>query len=137
VAELPEEKVRQNLIRLMTGKLGFPARSLVVEKAIRQFPHLSQTPEVPDCRIDIASFVKGIHPDHELFPLIVIECKAVSLTPRVLRQVAGYNYYLQAPFVAVANQSGIRTGWYDPGKNEYQYIETLPSHSELLSSLPL
>ncbi len=135
VAKLPEEVVRQNLINLMTDMLGFPAHSLTVEKALRQFPHLSQTADLPDCRVDIASIVPGIHPDYELYPLIVIECKAVPLTSRVLQQIVGYNYYLQAPFIAIANQNEIKTGWYDPSKSSYQYVSGLPAYGDLLSCI--
>ncbi|NGX58839.1 MAG: hypothetical protein K940chlam3_01747 [Chlamydiae bacterium] len=135
VANLPEERVRQDIIKKMITQLGFPAHSLVVEKALQQFPHLHSTPSIPHCRVDIACFAKSIHPEHDLFPLLIIECKAVPITPKVLEQVVGYNYYCEAPFIAVANQEETRLGLHDQKK--YVYIDYLPTYEELLMSIIL
>jgi len=133
VADLPEERVRQRLIDKMTTGLGYPPQSLAVEKALSQFPHLVHQKSLPDCRVDIACFAKGIHPRHEIFPLLIVECKAVPLSAKVVEQVVGYNYYCGAPFVAVANESSLRLGW--RGEDGYEFVETLPSYQELVSSL--
>lgn len=138
VEALPEEKVRQTLLDHMIDDLGFPPSCIAVEKALKQMPHLlllDQT--MPDRRVDIACFAKGIHPKHELYPLIVIECKAVPLTPQVVKQVVGYNHYLQSYFIAIANGEEIRTGWFDPSKQSYQFVPHLPRYEELISSVKL
>ncbi len=132
VADLPEERVRQDLIHHMISGLGFPVQSLAVEKALHQFPHLSSQHSLPDCRVDIVCFAKGIHPEREISPLLIVECKAVPLTTKVLEQVVGYNYYCQAPFIAVANQDEVRLGWMGP--EGYEYIDYLPSYQELLQA---
>lgn len=137
MAALPEEVVRQKLVRLMIDKLGFPFYSFVVEKSLSHFPHLLEKRPLPDCRVDIACVVKGIHPDHQLFPLVAIECKAVPLTSSTLEQIVGYNYYLEAPFIAVANQNEIKTGWFDEGKGGYEFMPGLPAYQDLLVSIPL
>ena len=65
----------------------------------------------------------------------MIECKAVKLSQAVLNQVIGYNYYMKACFVAVANQEHIRTGWYDTATEKYKFVDTLPSYQELLKTV--
>lgn len=133
VSDLPEERVRQDLIARMISELGYPEHSLAVEKALNQFPHLQAAPHLPDCRVDIACLASGIHSEYPLFPLIVIECKAVTITSRVLEQVIGYNFYCQAPFIAVVNQHEIRFGWNSGEK--YEYIDNLPPYQELMNSI--
>jgi len=136
VAATPEEDVRQRLIQSMMQQLGYPPSSIVLEKGLRQLPHLTLQPQrLPDRRADIICFAKGIHPCHALYPLLLIECKAVKLSDRVINQVTGYNHFLQAYFIAVANQDMVRTGWYDPGAKQYNFVDRLPSYAELLSAL--
>lgn len=135
IAALPEEYVRQRILSSMVRELGFPASLLAVEKAIRQLPHLvvSDTRHVPDRRADIICFAKN--DQNHLFPLLAIECKAVNLTSKVINQVVGYNHYIRASFIAIANQHQICTGWYDQAKKEYVFVDHLPSYADLCSSL--
>lgn len=134
----PEEKVRQKLLTAMVQELGYPITSLAVEKGLAQLPHLSFGGEkVPERRADILCFAKDIHPAHALYPLLLIECKAVKLTQKAFQQAVGYNYYLQAYFIALANESEIHIGWHDPKEGKYQFSKGLPSYPQLLSSLQL
>jgi hypothetical protein len=120
----------------MVDELGFPAGCIAVEKALKQMPHLALSDQqMPDRRVDIACFAKGIHPKHELYPLLVIECKAVPLTSQVVKQVTGYNHYLQSYFIAIANADELRTGWFDHSKQSYEFVHYLPTYAELLSSV--
>lgn len=137
VAALPEELVRQNLITYMIQDLGYPSHSLVLEQGLRGLPHLSLSNQqkIPVRRADIICFAKDIHPDYALYPLLLIECKAVKLTAKVINQVAGYNHYLKARYIAIANQTEIQTGWYDPSEKKYLFVNHLPSYSELLQKL--
>jgi hypothetical protein len=136
VEALPEEKVRQAILDRMIDELGFPPSCITVEKALKQMPHLSLSGQkMPDRRLDIACFAKGIHPNHELYPLIVIECKAIPLTSHVVKQVTGYNHYLQSYFIAIANADEIRTGWFDPSKQTYAFVPYLPKYEELIASV--
>lgn len=132
VEALPEEKVRQALLKRMVDSLGYPPSLLVVEQEISQFPHLSQKKELPQRRIDIACYAKGIHPQHALYPLLIIECKAVKLTSQTMRQVIGYNHYIEAPFIVVANEKEISTGYRNPIGGDYRFFPTLPFYSQLL-----
>lgn len=127
----PEERVRCDLLARMVGELGYPASMLSIERALDQVPHLQGVDGLPDRRFDVVCFSSNIHPSHALYPLLLVECKAVPLDRTVLTQVTGYNHYLQAYFVAVVNQDEIRVGWVDHDSGEYQYIQRLPSYPEL------
>lgn len=132
----PEELVRQELICRMTGVLGYPPGLLVVEKELSLLPHLTlNKSKLPDRRADILCFGKGIHPDYDLYPLLLIECKSVAINSKVVNQVAGYNHFVKSYFICVANQEEARTGWYDPSKREYQFVPFLPTYQELMQSV--
>jgi hypothetical protein len=136
VAALPEELVRQRLLSHMIHTLGFPPSYLVLEKELRQMPHLTLNDyKIPDRRADLICFGKEIHPQHSLYPLLLVECKAVHLTSKVINQVVGYNYFIKAHFVAIANSQEIKTGWYDKEKKEHVFINTLPSYEGLLNTI--
>lgn len=132
VAALPEEVIRQKLVLQMIQQLGFPESCLVLEKGLSQMPHLALSgKEIPKRRADLICFSKGIHPYHDLYPLLLIECKAVKLTHKVINQVAGYNHFLQAYFIAIANEDEIKTGWYDAQSKDYVFVDYLPSYQQL------
>ena len=134
VAALPEEQVRQHLLQYMIEKLSYPATLIAVEQPLRQLPHLSVSDlsRIPDRRADVLCFAKT--GDDVLQPLLLIECKAVKLTSGVINQVLGYNHYVGARFIALVNQEEVRTGWYDPAKKGYSFIDFLPTYPSLLSS---
>lgn len=100
---LPEEIVRQSLIHDMINRLGFPKELIVIEKEMSELPHL-RGKGVPKRRIDLLCFTKK---GEILYPLLLVECKAIPLRDRALEQVFGYNYYVGARFVAIANGQGI------------------------------
>lgn len=132
VPALPEERVRVQLLCDLIERLEFPAGSIAVEKELSQIPHLrSLVGTLPTRRIDILCFAKGIHPTEEFYPLLVIECKAVKLTSKMVRQVVGYNHYLKAPYIALVNQEEIRFGWIDGATGTYKFASHLPTFSEL------
>jgi hypothetical protein len=134
VSALPEEVVRQELLKRMIHELGFPRDLIAVEKDIRQLPHLrSFAPNLPDRRADIICFAKDIHPQYALYPLLVIECKEEILNQKAIDQLLGYNYHIKAHFVALANQSEIKMGYYDKEAQSYQFIPHLPSYARLLT----
>lgn len=134
VAATPEELVRQRLITLMANQLGYPLESFALEKALSQIPHVTLLQQKPPLRrADIICFAKGIHPEHQIYPLLLVECKAVKLTPKGMNQLIGYNHYLQAHFVCVANQDQVRAGWYDPQAKDYHFIDYLPSYKDLIT----
>jgi hypothetical protein len=108
VAKTPEEIVRQTLLQLMTEKLGYPVSHIAVEKALDQMPHLKHYPsKLPSRRADVVCFAKGIHSRYSLFPLLLIECKEDRIDQAAIEQVVGYNAFVQAPFSALADASGV------------------------------
>lgn len=99
-------------------------------------PHLQlASQEIPDRRADIICFAKDIHPNHSLYPLLLIECKSVKLNDKVKGQVIGYNRFLQSYFLGIVNQTEMMTGWYNRTTGEYQFVSGLPSFNQLLSSI--
>lgn len=136
VVSTPEEIVRQRLLFELTNSLGFPTNHIVLEKCVRQMPHLSlHHQKIPDRRVDITCFAKGIHKEHDLYPLLIIECKSVKLTPKVISQVKGYNHYIKAYFIAIANATEIQFGFYDAATNDYSFLPYIPHYQDLIASL--
>lgn len=133
VAALPEEKIRQALIHNMIERLGYPQGSLALEKSLVQLPHLHASPSLPNRRTDLVVLAKNIHPTHPLYPLLLVECKAISLTDKVLRQMIGYNQFVRAFFIAAVNQSTAYIGWYDPEHQDFIFQEGLFSYDCLIS----
>ena len=135
VALTPEEQVRQSLLQEMVHLQGFPKEAIVIEKSLHQMPHLAfQDLSLPARRADIVCFAKDIHPKYSLYPLLLVECKAVKLNSAGIRQVVGYNHYLKAYYVGIVNAKRRRLGWYDTKTQEYVFISHLPSFQELVES---
>lgn len=134
IEKTPEEEVRQALLQRMRA-LGYPESLTAVEKSLASMPHLL-TKKLPDRRADIVVFSANTHPQFSLFPLLLIECKADALTSEVMRQVIGYNHYVRAPLIALANQQEIRTALFH--NNEGWVFQTgLPSFEEAISKVLL
>jgi hypothetical protein len=129
-----EEIIRQQLVRHMVEKLGYPRSLITIEKELSQLPHLRLTPpqNIPKRRADIIAFAKT---KSTLSPLIMIECKATPLTPKFAQQVIGYNTFVGAPFLALANARQILTGCFDPSAGIYRFEQGLPPFATLLAFL--
>lgn len=133
VEATPEEGVRQHLLTYMIDTLGFPPAHISVEKALDQMPHLALSNKtIPNRRADIVCFAEKIHPQHSLYPLLLIECKAVKLNRKEYNQVISYNQSVQAYFIALANHQEIVTGWYEKTAGAYQFMPNLPAYKDLL-----
>ena len=135
---LPEEKVRQRLLQRMLKELGYPAGLVAVEKDIFSLPHvIKEKCPVGLRRADILCFMQNIDQRFscELYPLLLIECKAVALSQQAERQLLGYNHYVQACFIALANQAGEKTFWFDARQQKYCSVDFLPSYQQLLLGL--
>jgi hypothetical protein len=124
VVASPEEIVRQKLLRVMTTQLGLPRELLAVETQLSEIPHLKGVPNLPKRRVDIICFAKGIHPQHPLYPLLVIECKEGQVGEDATSQVLGYNHYIQAKFVAIAGEGSAQLIY-------PQLVPFLPPYSDL------
>jgi hypothetical protein len=130
VAALPEEIVRQRLLLHMIQEKGFPPSLITVEQSLKSMSHicLESHTRLPNRRIDIVCFTPH---GSTLHPLLMVECKAVALVPSILNQIVGYNHFVRSSFIAIANQKGVRTGWYQPETKEYAFIDFLPFYSDL------
>ena len=111
----PEEWVRQQLLHRMVEQLGYPASLIAVEQAI--------TVGEARKRCDAVIY------DASLQPLMVIECKAetVTLTQKTLDQAVTYNRKLKVPYLILHN--GPQTICVH-GDNTY--TTGLPRYSDLL-----
>ncbi len=108
VKRTPEEMVRQTLLQVMVQKLGFPPALIAVERELKLLPHLLKDPRVlPERRADIICFAKGIHTRFPLFPLLLVECKEDLIDQAAIEQVIGYNVFVEAPFIALADAIGV------------------------------
>jgi hypothetical protein len=121
VPATPEEKVRQHWIQYMQGSLGFPRELFVVEKSLKELPHL-QGSSAPDRRLDLLIYQKGV-------PLLLIECKAHAISEKEKRQLIGYNYHVKAPFIALVNTIEVCFGYRD--SEGYCFHPFLPPFEEL------
>ena len=109
VAASPDECVRQSLIHQMIHQLGYPSGYIVLEKNLRQMPHLiHREQKLPTRRTDLVVFSNNIHSNFPLYPLLLIECKVNSSIPRAFEQALGYNCHLGAYYVAVATTHTIQ-----------------------------
>lgn len=129
VALLPEEKVRQELLRKMTERLSYPIGLLAVERSLRELCGKPRECRIPSRRVDIAGFFPS---GDSLLPLLLIECKeSASDEEAAFLQAAGYNHFFGAPFLVVAHPKG-ETLYY-PGKSGWQRLPYLPSYFDLLA----
>lgn len=132
VKATPEEQVRQHWLRWMIHNLQYPKELLAVEKELKGLPHLYGR-NVPDRRLDILCYGKGIHHSFPLYPLVMIEVKKDGrLTDEDVDQVIGYNHYVKAYFIAVVNFEEARFGFFNTNEKEYQFYSVLPSFKELM-----
>src|SRR3990167_4122115 len=110
----------------MKDELGFPAELICVERSLSSLPHLAGQ-IVPDRRFDIICFKKH---GEVILPLLIVECKAVLLTKKAAMQVIGYNHFAKAPFIALANQKSVYTG-YKCKDSGYHFEEGLFSYERM------
>lgn len=125
--------MRQRLLLKLSRELGFPLGQIAVEVPLRQLPHLTlqDRRQIPARRADILCYGA----DAGFFPLLLVECKAVDLNAGVIRQTIGYNQYVQARYVAIANQDGEQLGWLDTRVQQYVFHEGLLDYSQLLQKI--
>jgi hypothetical protein len=113
----PEEWVRQHVLHLLTGQLGYPRGLLQVERGHKYHQVKKRT--------DIL-FLSSSGA-----PLLLVECKAphIPLTEAVCRQAGVYNASIGARFLAVSNGIDFYCWNFDPETANYQSINKLPDYS--------
>lgn len=120
---MPEEAVRQKLLEQMIKELGYPRGLIAVEKEIKYF---TKQKDAPKRRIDLLCF------DRRSKPLLLIECKAKVIDSKALAQVLGYNAFIQAPIVGLAQPEAILLGFKENKEQCYKWVEVLPSFDEMV-----
>lgn len=126
VAATPEEEVRQALLHHMVFKAGYPRELISVEVSLSSLPNKAL--KVPERRADILVFTPS-----SLNPLMLVECKAVPLNAEVLRQALGYNHFVGAPWIVLANGVMTKTGsFYE--KEGWVFSEGMPTFEQALSA---
>lgn len=114
VAPTPEEKVRQALLSHMIQTAAYPIGLIGVELELSTLPHLIGQ-KVPKRRADIIVFSPNT-----MAPLLLVECKAVPLNNATKRQAIGYNLFIKAHLIVLANGSDVQTGCYNGQEWEFQ-----------------
>ena len=124
VKALPEEKVRQALVRWLVEALGVPPRLIAVE-----YPLASLNPSTRK-RADITVWKGATQAEGGLRPWLLAECKApsVRLNEFVADQIRGYAKDIRAEFVLVTNSS--ETRYFELAGNAYREITSLPAFNE-------
>ncbi|MEM8727345.1 MAG: type I restriction enzyme HsdR N-terminal domain-containing protein [Chlamydiota bacterium] len=128
VIATPEELVRQKILQLLTRELGYPPHAIAIEKKLSRLPRLRQA-TVPPRRLDVVCY------ETDTFrPLLLIECKGVPLREKMLAQVMGYNAFIKAPLICLANEGEFLLGWENPKRA--MTLDRLPSYGELRHEIP-
>lgn len=112
VALTPEEWVRQQVIRFLHERQGYPLELMQVEGQI------SVNGQVRRC--DIVVYNKAVQ------PAMIVECKQpeVPITQKVADQACRYNLTLQVPYIFLTNG---RQHWVGRVNPEEQCMVSLPS----------
>ncbi len=115
----PEEWVRQNFLRFMTGQLEYPASLIGVEKMLK-VNGLSQ-------RCDIL-----LH-NRQGTAVMVVECKApaVAVNSKTLAQAARYNTTLKVPYLVLTNGRQHYCIRVDLKTGEYEALSKFPAFEEM------
>lgn len=116
----PEEWVRQHLLHYLVEELHYPMSLIAVEVPI----------EVGAVRKRCDAVIYR----QDLTPVCIVEFKAesVTLSQKVLDQVAIYNRTLHTPYGIVSN--GKQTFAYRIGDTNYDFLPSLPSFEQLCSN---
>ncbi|MCB1110710.1 MAG: type I restriction enzyme HsdR N-terminal domain-containing protein [Chlamydiia bacterium] len=123
VDAFPEEIVRQHLLNHLVKDLGYPPHVMIIEKQLSELPHLQNT-KVPSRRIDILCLES-----ETLRPLLLIECKAVSIREKMFAQPLGYNAFIGAPLICLANQEELCLRW--ETEVSLNKLDRLPTYEQL------
>jgi hypothetical protein len=123
---LPEERVRQALIRWLTEEIGAPARLIAVEYPLSALDPASRK------RADVVVWktAPASHAAGGLHPWLLAECKApgVRLTDAVADQIRRYAEKIRAEHVLVTN--GKDTRCYRLRGSAYKALDGLPAFTE-------
>jgi hypothetical protein len=120
---LPEERVRQALLRWLVEEVGAPRTLIAVEYPLSALDPASRK------RADVVIW-KAAGVEGGLRPWLLAECKAPSirLTETVADQIRGYAGKIRAEHVLVTNGTGTR--FFSLAGNRYEEKGGLPACSK-------
>ncbi len=121
VALTPEEWVRQHFLHWLVAHKDYPVSLIAVESHLMY----NQMPRRAD----------AIVYDRHGKPLMIIECKAASVTLNrdVFDQVARYNAPFGVPFLVASNGLTHYCCLHDRKAEKWLFLEDVPAYAELLS----
>jgi len=110
----PEEYVRQRFLHLLVEQYHYPEALIAVEVQLST-----------GRRADAVVYT------HDLKPLVLIEFKAetVTLTPKVLDQIACYNRQVQVPYLMLCNGKGVIIARVD--EKHIDFLQGIPQWEEV------
>ncbi|ESN89308.1 type I restriction enzyme HsdR N-terminal domain-containing protein [Chlamydia suis] len=143
VPSFPEENIRQALLSFLIQELSYPPQQIIVEKGIRSFIPTSRPPLSKKIRgradvliVSPSSYTPSgqasfsfAHPK----PLLLIECKAQTITSRSFNQLISYNYFIGAPCLSLISKSSQLTGFLSPATKTFAFCQGIPSYSQLIN----
>ena len=118
VALTPEENVRQQFIRYLNERRGWPLHMMGSETEI-------SIGEVK-LRCDIVCYGK------DLSPKMIVECKrpTVKISSRTFEQIWNYALILKVEYIVATNGKETFACRYDAEKKQYVFIGDIPAYSE-------
>lgn len=137
VADTPEERVRQELLRRLTSHLGYPAGQISIERRALQLKgrrtSIQRLLRTAPCGNPMGRY-DALLLDSEARPILLIECKApgMALDQAVFDQIAVYNQALNVPFLLLSNGPDFLMAQIDHTYGRYVFASEIPSYVELL-----
>lgn len=118
VALTPEENVRQQFIRWLNEKRGWPLHMMMSETEI----------SIGDVKLrcDIVCYGKN------LSPKMIVECKrpSVKITAKTFEQIWHYALILKVEYIVVTNGKQTFACRYDQQKKQYGFITDVPAYQK-------
>lgn len=116
VALTPEENVRQQFIRYLNEKRGWPLHMMVSETEI----------SIGDVKLrcDIVCYGK------DLSPKVIVECKrpTVKISSKTFEQIWNYALILKVEYIIATNGKQTFACRYNADKKQYVFISDIPSY---------
>lgn len=112
--DLPEERVRLQLVEYLILEAGFSSSRISFESPVNLPRDKSAS------RTDIICY------DKDFKPLLLVECKApdISLSEKTSVQIARYNQKIGAPLLLVSN--GVDDFWFDSSSESINKLQEIP-----------
>ena len=135
VALTPEENVRQQFIRYLNEKRGWPLHTMMSEVEITLGDvHL---------RCDIVCYRKTANiaeekitpetiAEKKISPVMIVECKrpSVKVTTKTFEQIWHYALILKVEYIVVTNGVQTFACRYDPEQKKYIFLSDVPAYTK-------